>query len=139
MNMERKCSEVDGRMTLDEAIKHCEEIAEAHDKLRQRYDDASGYSRSHNEAIRTDDAKKHEKCSQDFRQLVAWLLDLKQLRKQTKWIELKDQKPEEFEDVLVKDIDGDVTCAYLCDDTDFLEHFSGEKIDDVVEWMEIPG
>ena len=126
-------------MTLDEAIKHCEELVEAHDKLRKRYDDASGYSRSHNEAIRTDDAKKHEKCSQDFRQLVVWLLELKQLRKQTKWIELKDQKPEEFEDVLVKDIDGDVTCAYLCNDGHFLERFSGEIIDDVVEWMEMPG
>ena len=125
-------------MTLDEAIKHCEEIAEAHDKLCKRYDDASGYSRSHNEAIRTDDAKKHEKCSKDFRQLVAWLLDLKQLRKQTKWIELKDQKPEEFEDVLVKDIDGDVTCAYLCNDGHFLERFSGVIIGAVVEWREIP-
>ena len=60
-------------------------------------------------------------------------------QKTGEWIELKDQKPEALEDVLVKDIDGDVTCAYLCDDTDFLERFSGEIIDDVVEWMEIPG
>ena len=60
-------------------------------------------------------------------------------QKTGEWIELKDQKPEALEDVLVKDIDGYVTCAYLCDDTDFLERFSGEIIDDVVEWMEIPG
>ena len=125
-------------MTLDEAIKHCNEIAEDQAKLSKRCDDASGYSRSNNEAIRTNDAKKFEKCSQDFRQIAAWLLDLKQLRKQTKWIEMKDQKPEEFENVLVKDIDGDVTCAYLCNDGHFLERFSGEIIDDVVEWMEIP-
>jgi hypothetical protein len=125
-------------MTLDEAIKQCEEAAEDRDKLCKRCDAASGYSRSHNEAIRTQEAKEHEKCSQDFRQLAAWLLDLKQLRKQTKWIELKDQKPEEFENVLVKDIDGDVTCAYLCNDGHFLERFSGEIIDDVVEWREIP-
>ena len=59
-------------------------------------------------------------------------------QKTGEWIELKDHKPEALEDVLVKDIDGDVTCAYLCDDIDFLEHFSGEIIDDVVEWMEIP-
>ena len=59
-------------------------------------------------------------------------------QKTGEWIELKDHKPEALEDVLVKDIDGDVTCAYLCDDTDFLERFSGEIIDDVVEWMEIP-
>jgi hypothetical protein len=69
-------------MTLDEAIKHCEELVEAHDKLRKSYDDASGYSRSHNEAIRTDDAKKHEKCSQDFRQLVEWIKELKAYKEQ---------------------------------------------------------
>jgi hypothetical protein len=69
-------------MTLDEAIKHCEEIAEDHDKLRKRYDDASGYSRSHNESIRTNDAKKHEKCGQDFRQLAGWLKELKAYKEQ---------------------------------------------------------
>jgi hypothetical protein len=69
-------------MTLDEAIKHCEELVEAHDKLRKRYDDASGYSRSHNEAIRTQDAKKHEKCRQDFRQLAGWLKELKECKEQ---------------------------------------------------------
>lgn len=67
-------------MTLDEAIKHCDELTEAHDKLCKRYDDASGYSRSHNEAIRTSDAKKHEKCSQDFRQLTERLKDYKRLK-----------------------------------------------------------
>ncbi len=59
-------------------------------------------------------------------------------QKTLEWTELKDQKPEDYADVLVRNIDGDVTCAYLCDDTDFLERFSGEKIDDVVEWMEMP-
>lgn len=53
-------------------------------------------------------------------------------QKTGEWIKLKDHKPEAYEDVLVKDIDGDVTCAYLCDDIDFLERFSGEIIDDVV-------
>lgn len=59
-------------------------------------------------------------------------------QKTGKWIKLKDQKPEDYEDVLVKDIDGDVTCAYLCDEVDFLERFSGELVEDVVEWMEMP-
>lgn len=175
-------------MTFDEAIKLCMEIAEVHDKLSKRCDDASGYSRSHNEAIRTNDAKEFEKCSQDFRQLAEWMRELKAYKEQElcsdainrkaavvqlyhnktgdddidviiekdiatiqtlppvtpkqktgEWIELKDHKPEAYEDVLVRDIDGDVTCAYLCDDTDFLERFSGEIIDDVVEWMEMPG
>lgn len=69
-------------MTLDEAIKHCEELTEAHDELRKRYDDASGYSRSHNEVIRTSDAKEHEKCSQDFKRLTEWLKELKAYKEQ---------------------------------------------------------
>lgn len=79
-------------MTLDEAIKHCMEIAEDQDKLRKAYDDASGYSRSHNEAIRTNDAKKCEKCSQDFRQLAEWLRELKRLRVQQEKMAKKEDK-----------------------------------------------
>ena len=63
-------------------------------------------------------------------------------QKTLEWIELKDQKPEEYEDVLVKDIGGDVTCAHrlneLISGINFYEAFSGEIIDDVVEWREIP-
>jgi hypothetical protein len=69
-------------MTLDEAIKHCEEIAEEQNKLCERCDRASGYSRSHNEAIRTSDAKKHEKCGQEHIQLAAWLRELKAYKEQ---------------------------------------------------------
>lgn len=69
-------------MTIDEAIKHCEEIATDQDKLSKRCDDASGYSRSHNKSIRTNDAKKHEKCGQDFRQLAEWLRELKTYKEQ---------------------------------------------------------
>lgn len=67
-------------MTLEEAIEHYKAAAEGWDKLCKRYDDASGYSRSHNEAIRTADAKRCEKCAEEFRQLVAWLRELKNAR-----------------------------------------------------------
>lgn len=66
-------------MTLGEAIKHAEEVAIEQDKLCKRYDDASGYTRSGNEAIRTSDAKKCEKCAIDHRQLAEWLKDYKRL------------------------------------------------------------
>jgi hypothetical protein len=46
-----------------------------------------------------------------------------------KWIPLEKELPKDRETVLVKDIDGDVTCAYMCDDiyTDMgvFESFSG--------------
>lgn len=67
-------------MTLDKAIKHCEEVAEEQNKLCERCDRASGYSRSHNESIRTNDAKKHEKCGQEHIQLAEWLSELKQFK-----------------------------------------------------------
>lgn len=68
-------------MTLEEAIKHAEEVAVEQDKLCKRYDDASGYSRSHNEAIRVTDAKKCEKCAEEHRQLAEWLKDYQRLLK----------------------------------------------------------
>lgn len=67
-------------MKIDKAIKHCEEIAKEQDKLCKRYDDASGYTRSHNEEIRTSDAKKCEKCADEHRQLAKWLKELKSLK-----------------------------------------------------------
>ena len=67
-------------MTIDEAIMHCEEVAENQDKLCKRYDDASGYSRSHNETIRTNDAKKCEECAKEHRQLAEWLRELQRYR-----------------------------------------------------------
>lgn len=161
-------------MTLDEAIKHCEEEAE--------------------EAKRMPHIKGGliEKCSQDFRQLAEWLKELKALKaepcedaisresaiqwvktecnpygkptldfesgknviehlkqmpsvtskqKTGEWIELKDHKPEAYEDVLVRDIDGDVRCAHMLDESisgiSFYEAFGGECIENVVEWREI--
>lgn len=68
-------------MKLEEAIKHCEEVAEEQDKLCKRYDDASGYSRSHNEAIRVTGAKKCEECAKEHRQLAEWLKDYQMLLK----------------------------------------------------------
>ena len=54
-------------MTIDEAIKHAEEVAEE---------------------------KRCEKCGEEHRQLAEWLKELKQLRKQEKtghWIDHSDE------------------------------------------------
>lgn len=68
-------------MTLEEAIKHAEEEAKEQDKLCKRYDDASGYTRSHIEEIRTSSAKQCEKCADEYRQLAKWLKELRDYRK----------------------------------------------------------
>lgn len=67
-------------ITFDEAIKHCEEVAHQNEILMKRYDDASGYNRSHNEKIRTNDAKGCEQLISLYRQLAEWLIELKHYR-----------------------------------------------------------
>ena len=47
-------------MTIEQAIKHAEEVEIEQIRLMCRYDAASGYMRSGNEAIRTESAKKCE-------------------------------------------------------------------------------
>lgn len=75
---------------IDEAIQHCEDVAQQQDMLKGRYDDASGYTRSGNEAIRTSDAKKCEKCAADHRQLAEWLRELKQYKEKDEEVSLKN-------------------------------------------------
>lgn len=86
-------------MTLDKAIKHAEEVAEEQVKLCKRYDDASGYSRSHNESIRTTDAKRCEECAEEHRQIAEWLKELKSYREDL-------ENDEEFKEIfeLIEDI-----------------------------------
>ena len=83
---------------IDEAIQHCEEVAYQQNKLKTAYDAASGYTRSGNESIRTDDAKRCEKCAADHRQLAEWLQELKRYKEQDKpqgeWISTKDKLPD---------------------------------------------
>ena len=50
-------------MTLEEAIKHCEEVAEAHTK----FNSYGGY-------------ESCDECGKDHRQLAEWLRELKELR-----------------------------------------------------------
>ena len=67
-------------MSLKQAIEHAEEVATEQERLMGRYDAASGYARSGNEAIRTESAKKCEKCAAEHRQLVEWLRILKKAK-----------------------------------------------------------
>lgn len=57
-------------MTHEELISYCEMTARQNEILMKRYDDASGYSRSHNEKIRTEGAKGCEKLVETFREIA---------------------------------------------------------------------
>jgi hypothetical protein len=67
-------------MTLDEAIPHCSEVAEELDRLATRDEDASGYTRSHIESLKTDQSIKCRECASDHRQLSEWLRELKRYK-----------------------------------------------------------
>lgn len=84
-------------MKLDEAIKKLEETAIEEDKLCKYHDDASGYTRSHNEEIRPSLARYFEKCAFKHKQLAEWLKELKELRKKKKWFSVSERLPRRFE------------------------------------------
>lgn len=86
-------------MTLDEAIKHAEEVAEEQKKL-YRLCPASESGIFHCDGA--DDCKTLEngknkgclKCAEEHRQLAEWLKELKQLREQqTEWIPVTKRQP----------------------------------------------
>ena len=56
-------------MSIDELIVFCEDLENYHITLCKRYDDASGYTRSRNEEIRTNDAKREEMDSKFYHEL----------------------------------------------------------------------
>ena len=118
-------------MSLDEAIKHCEEIVEEHDKIKKI------------KAVTEYECK----CAEEHRQLAGWLMDYKRLLEQTQWIPISERLPEEdgqylitvkykpeadYEDIYAEHgewIDGrwDMFCFGHC----------GE-VEGIVAWMPLP-
>ena len=86
-------------MTLDEAIKHAEEVAKEQKEL-YRLCPASESDIFHCDG--TNDCKTLKngknkgclKCAEEHRQLAEWLKELKQLRVQTRWIPVNERLPE---------------------------------------------
>lgn len=56
-------------MTIDKLIVFCKNLENYHSTRCKRYDDASGYTRSRNEKIRTNDAKREEMDSKFYHEL----------------------------------------------------------------------
>lgn len=55
--------------TIGELILFCENLEKYHRTQCKRYDDASGYTRSHIEEIRTNEAKREEMDSKFYHEL----------------------------------------------------------------------
>lgn len=95
-------------MTLDEAIKHAEEVAD--------YD-------CYNE--------KQFKCAEDHRQLAEWLKELKQLRAHVRWIPVSERLPEKNGAYLITGRQGAVNKQRYHDG-----HWYGNW--SVLAWMPLP-
>ena len=97
-------------MTLDEAIKHAEEVADVCEFEASKYDMTDAYE-SHV-------ACQNGKCAEEHRQLAGWLKELKQLREQEhcKDIEIPngatngDMIKTMFPNIEIEGIGGEIKC-----------------------------
>ena len=107
-------------MTIDEAIKHAEEVA----------------------SKECEDWIYCIKCREEHKQLAGWLKKLKQLREQTKWIPVSEGLPEEETDVLICNRNGDIALSrgsYSTEvENDFIWYTSGWRFGKVIAWMPLP-
>ena len=77
-------------MTLDEAIKHAEEVAEEKEKLANTYESFKDYGNPKSSI--TSEHKKCLNCAKEHRQLAEWLKDYKRLLEQMPCEDCIDRK-----------------------------------------------
>lgn len=129
-------------MTLDEAIKHCEEVAE---ELRNV--DMGELDTLYCGDTECIEARKNDciECASEHKQLAEWLKELKQLREQTRWTPCSERLPEENEYVgdvckydLIQDEYGDMCVAHLSS-VGWIPINSLKAIsDEVIAWRPLP-
>lgn len=73
-------------MTIDEAIKHCEEVAEHNETKALRI------GRQYEGTLLDREAKECRECASDHRQLAEWLTDYKELKNSIGAIKLSNMK-----------------------------------------------
>lgn len=90
-------------MTLDEAIKHCEEVAEELEKEAQEWHENQVRKCELISFAEMDYTHENEckECAFEHKQLAEWLKELKQLREQTRWIPISERQPNEGGDYFV--------------------------------------
>lgn len=116
-------------MTLDEAIKHAEEVADVCEFEASKYDMTDAYENHV--------ACQEGKCAEEHRQLAEWLKELKQLRNQTSWIPVSERLPDEEMNCLITDSLGKIHQVSFYFAIDGREpYFSGCYC--VRAWMPLP-
>ena len=106
-------------MTIDEAIKHAEEVAEDKEIDIENQD-----------SLFPNNIKECKECAEEHRQLAEWLKELKRLREQTRWIPVRERYPEDGQRVLVDYCDEDMGIMLMRFNVNGYRGFKG--------WMPLP-
>lgn len=116
-------------MTLDEAIKHCEEVAK---EKEYEYQERIAFCDMENAIVCAE-------CETEHKQLAKWLRDYKRLLDQTKWIHVSERLPQESMTVVgITEFD-DIYKAELYDDCGEKKWYADGNFDvPIVAWMPMP-
>ena len=130
-------------MTIDEAIKHAEEVADLCEYEASKYDMSDSYE-SHVSC-------QEGKCAEEHRQLAEWLKELKELKRlkeqEPKWIPCSEMLPEESGYYLVTVLVEDCYFLEVCSrwfahpndyDITIGEWRECEDGESVAAWMSLP-
>lgn len=112
-------------LSIEQAEKLLDDLATQEEFLCKRADDASGYTRSGNESIRTSNAKTHEQHAKEYRQILRYLAEYRlmqadyeaRLKADMMAIlrELKNELIDVSWNIDMYDSDLDFECCYLND------------------------
>lgn len=124
-------------MTLNEAIKHAEEVAEEKENEAQDLE----YSKLDWKY----EANQCSECAKEHRQLAEWLKELKQLKEQTRWIPCNERLPKKsgiywctFGRTNYTGKDYYTTESDAKEIFDEPEEYSGWQSKNVIAWMPLP-
>lgn len=122
-------------LDLESTIKHCEEMAEKNEEMC-RVEEIMGLGLQNTEMM---------KYARTHKQLGEWLIELKKLREQTRWVPCSERLPKENEYVgdvckyyLIQDEYGDMYVAHLSS-VGWIPINSLKAIsDEVLAWRPLP-
>ena len=100
-------------MTINEAIKHAEEVAEKFESLHERYENMD-----EDRLLFRVEENECKNCAEEHRQLAEWLKELKQLRKQEPCEDIEipngatngDMIKTMFPNIEIEGIGGEIKC-----------------------------
>lgn len=127
-------------MTLDEAIKHSEEVADKKKREKQKWNKWLESDYDHRAVA---EKVSCELCAEEHRQLAEWLKELKQLREQASWIPVSEGFPKENKTVIASTKYGVYPEARYTKEYGWKWAYEAgadywRELEDVTAWMPLP-